>query len=808
MNNMFDVIMESAAQAAKASLLVSAHGKRVDELVKQWFKRIDEKEGDLDVLLSDLKGLISLLSSAEKSLAFNYTLGKLITKASDLVRSRPFSTGVMERLIYPVISQDDKSVVLVINPGSTSTKIAWFEGMEKHHEMEIHLAPELQDTVLTRTQMIREFIEKKGLSLDSLTGIACRGGFMSPVPSGTYQVSFEMVEDLAHPRIKHASNMAILIGKELAKLSCSEGDILITTSDPVVCDEMEVVERLTGFSKIKRDGSGAHYLNHKAIHRFLSSIMGKKPEEVNGITAHIGGGSSIARHKAGKVTSIVDAFAGIPSANRCGSLDLPRLLNGLSNGDITMKELNAVVFSRGGLLSLAGTNDFRALSSFTRQGATLEQVNKIQLIFDFYGRQIAKAVMQLCGDGVGVDFVAITGGLAYSPEIRSRLKESLGNQIPLIFVPGSMEHESLAANLMKAQKSNEYLKDYVRERDSLFARRREENRLMDQSIFKRPLLYRKHGSPITSLDEVIDSAIIKVKENFTPIVGIIGADNEDVILAAKRANQEGLFRIAKFRLIGDYSAISKLAYDYDLVIDNDNFTIDDHEDPVARGVELFDKGEVHILMKGSLHTDEILRGIFSYLKSSGKLKKGEVVSHCVVMDIPTRNKLTTISDAAVIPYPDKKMKMKIIKNAIRVAGYLNINKPKIAVISAVENVNKSVASSIEAKDIAEEYLDRTDIVLEGPLSFDVAMNHDIAVEKGYPGKIKGNADVLIMPDIDAGNILYKTLTTQSGAICAGIILAGDVPVILTSRGDTAQSKLASVSLSVVAYFKNRELQNK
>ncbi|MBU1238575.1 butyrate kinase [Myxococcota bacterium] len=804
MTELYTHLMETAAEAVKASRLMSAHGKRVEELIRKWIKSADEEKQSTQDMFSDLKGIIELLDSDHGFHGLNDVLGEALTRAIAMERGRKQSSGVMERLLDPVTLGTKKPVVLVINPGSTSTKVAWFEGLIKVDEFEIHLAADVEDTVLTRTDTIIDWIEERELPYKSLTGIACRGGFINAVPSGTYRVCTAMVEDLQHPRIVHASNMSILIGRHIAKYLKREGELLITTSDPVVCDELEVVERMSGYIKIKKDGTGVHYLNHKAVVQLIASVMGKNSLSLSCVTAHIGGGCSVARHKNGVVTSVVDAFSGIPSANRSGQLDIPRVLDALDTGEMTLKELKSVTFSRGGLLSLAGTNDFRALSAFVGQGATPEQIDKIQLIFEFYARQIARAVMGQMGDGQSVSFVALTGGLAHSTKITDKVIEILGDRVPVVVVPGSIEHESLAANLMKGIVRPEHIQDYVRARDGLNQTRREENRLLDLTVFQRPLLYRKHGSPIRTLDELIDSVIIKVKENFTPIIGIVGADNEEAILAAKRANQEGMYRIAKFRLIGDYSAISKIAYDYDLIIDNDNFIIDDHEDPVARGVELFASGEVHILMKGSMHTDEILRGIFKYLKGSGKLKKGELISHCVVMDIPMRNKLTIISDAAVNPYPDKDKKLKIIDNAIRVASYLNVNKPKIAVISAIENVNQSVASSMEADVIAHEFHGPEGVICEGPLSLDVAMDNKIALEKHYPGQIKGNADILIMPDIDAGNILYKTLTTQSGAVCAGIILAGDIPIILTSRGDSARSKLASISLSVAAYFKNKE----
>jgi butyrate kinase len=801
-------LINTLGEISKSENVLNLYEEKFVGFCEKYLKQLQENlisnPEDPDLLEEQILNLLPLIKSLitlTKKQELNDLLGSLFSYLIKLERKIPYSQKIVKRLLGKRVLDNvikDNPKVLVINPGSTSTKVALFEGISKTHESEVHLSPDALDGVEARGNSIIKWLEKINVKIDELTGIACRGGFIKPVPSGTYIISPQMVQDLENPRIKHASNLAILIGVKLSQMSSKK--LFLTTSDPVVTDEMELVERMTGFSKIKKDGSGAHYLNHKAVIKVIASILKEESSDLDGISAHIGGGSSIALHRDGKVPALIDAFSGIPSANRSGTLDIPRLLHALKHDVITMKELEAITFSRGGLLSLANTNDFRALSNFVHQGASEDQKEKINLIFDFYGRKISSSIMKLNSDGKPVQFVAITGGLAHSEEIITRIKHNLNNKFPIFLLPGSIEHESLAAGLLRGMYKPDTLKSYVKERDELHSLRHAENNLMDTVIFERNLLYRKENAPILSLDELIDVSCIKVKEKYAPTIGIIGADNEEAILAAKRANEKGVYRIAKFQLLGDYGAINKIAYDYDLIIDNDNYIIDDHEDPIERGVQLLEENKVQILMKGSYKTEKILRGVFKYLKKSGKLKKGELISHSVVMDIPIRNKLLIISDAAVNTYPDKNKKIQIIENALKIAKSLNVKKPKVAIISAIESVNKNIESSVEADEIAKVFKDRKDCIVEGPLSFDVAMDADIANEKKYPGEIKGSADILIMPDIDAGNVLYKTLTTQSGAICAGVILCGNMPMILTSRGDSARSKLASISLSVKLFF--------
>ncbi|MCK4235885.1 MAG: butyrate kinase, partial [Candidatus Krumholzibacteria bacterium] len=207
------------------------------------------------------------------------------------------------------------------------------------------------------------------------------------------------------------------------------------------------------------------------------------------------------------------------------------------------------------------------------------------------------------------------------------------------------------------------------------------------------------------------------------------------------------------------------------------------------------------LMKGGVKTDEIMRGALRYLKSSGRLEKGRSYSHVGFFQIPTYPKLLLVTDAALIPAPDPVMKKRILENALTVSGYLNIMKPRVAVISAVETINPNVESSILAGKLAEEYRDRTDCIVEGPLSLDVAIDPRSAREKEYNGQIRGNADILLMPDIEAGNVVYKTLTVSSGAYLAGAVVGAGIPIVLTSRGDSARSKLASICLACIIAMK-------
>jgi phosphate butyryltransferase len=801
--------LEAVAEIGKANVSLAAYERQLHSASEGWLGEIKSMlDADVDhAALSqtriDLASMIESMASYTGRRLSNQTFGRALSLLVQLDRQIDDGPTIMRRLLTRSIAdkaERDKKRMLIINPGTPSTRIAYFEGLSRVHNGEAYIQPDDDDTVDTRLAAIRKWLDERKIDMQSIDGIACRGGFPSPIPTGIYRVVPEMIHDLESPEFDHASNMGVFIGQRLAELTNRPGNVMLITRDTAGSDEVELVERMTGYVKIRRDGVGCHYLNHRAVWNALSSSLGRKMCDVDMVSAHLGGGISIALHRNGHVTSVMDALSDMPSANRSGMLNLARLIPAIMNNEMPLKELQRAMTTQGGLLSLTGTNNMTTLINFMRHSATPQQSRKIELVLDFFARRIASSMMHLLGDGRPVQLMAITGGLANVEELVTRITQNLNDLYPVAVLPGTLENESLVSGLLTGFYEPEQLRDYVVERENHRKLRSEEDRLMETSIFERKVLFKKQGAPITTLDEIIDAAWYTVEQNKAPTIAIVGAANEEAILAAKRANAEGQYRLAKFLLCGDFDKINKIAYDFDLVIDNDNYTVIDTEDPVSEALKAIEDGRAHIMMKGNIHTEDILRGTFRYLKANNKIDKGQVMSHVAVMDIPNRNKLLFFSDGAVNTYPDKDKRVSILENTLIVAHNLNITIPKVAVISAIENVNKSVESSIEAEYIAQHFANRDDCIVEGPLSFDVAMDQKIAEEKHYPGKVRGSADVLILPDIDAGNVLWKTLTTQSGASVAGVIMCGSMPLVLTSRGDSARSKLASLSLAVKLYF--------
>jgi phosphate acetyltransferase len=216
----------------------------------------------------------------------------------------------------------------------------------------------------------------------------------------------------------------------------------------------------------------------------------------------------------------------------------------------------------------------------------------------------------------------------------------------------------------------------------------------------------------------------------------------------------------------------------------------------ARAVELVHEGKVEVLMKGSLHTDEVLSAVLS--KSTG-IRTERRISHIFAMDIPTYEKGLLITDSAVNIAPDLMAKRDICQNAIDLAHTFDIERPKVAILSAVETINPNIGSTLDAAALCK-MADRGQIsggILDGPLAMDNAISLEAARVKGITSPVAGQADVVVAPNLEAGNILAKQLTFLAKADAAGIVLGARVPIILTSRADNVRTRRASAAAAIM-----------
>jgi phosphate acetyltransferase len=223
----------------------------------------------------------------------------------------------------------------------------------------------------------------------------------------------------------------------------------------------------------------------------------------------------------------------------------------------------------------------------------------------------------------------------------------------------------------------------------------------------------------------------------------------------------------------------------------------------AKAVELVRDGRAELLMKGSLHTDELLSAVVS--KETG-LRTERRISHVFIMDVPTYHKLLLVTDAAINIAPGLEDKADICQNAIDLCESLGLKNPKVAILAAVETVTSKMPATIDAAALCK-MADRGQIkkgVLEGPLAFDNAISKQAAETKGIRSAVAGEPDILLVPDLESGNMLAKQLTFLAGAESAGLVLGARVPIILTSRADSVRSRIASCAVAMLVANARRE----
>jgi phosphate acetyltransferase len=226
-------------------------------------------------------------------------------------------------------------------------------------------------------------------------------------------------------------------------------------------------------------------------------------------------------------------------------------------------------------------------------------------------------------------------------------------------------------------------------------------------------------------------------------------------------------------------------------------------DSAAKAVQLVREGKAELLMKGSLHTDELLGAVVA--RETG-LRTGRRISHVFVMDIPTYHKVLVVTDAAINIAPTLEDKVDICQNAIDFCKLLGVETPKVAILAAVETVNSKMPSTIDAAALCK-MADRGQIkngLLDGPLAFDNAISREAARVKEITSKVAGDPDILLVPDLEAGNMLAKQLSFLANADSAGLVLGAKVPIILTSRADSVRSRIASCAVATLTAHARRQ----
>ncbi len=294
---------------------------------------------------------------------------------------------------------------------------------------------------------------------------------------------------------------------------------------------------------------------------------------------------------------------------------------------------------------------------------------------------------------------------------------------------------------------------------------------------------------IQSLDTIVDVALKKGSRKLAVAV----AQDEDVLKAVCSAAEK---RLIIPILIGDKGKIMDASEKAG--IDASGFeVVQEHDNNVAcaKAVKLVKEGRADILMKGLVPTGQLVRAILD--KENGLLKGG-LLSHLAFFESPYYHKLLCITDAALNINPDFEEKVAIVRNAVSTLHRIGITNPLVAILAPLETVNPKMEATVHAAMLTQMYkrgqIDGCEI--DGPLALDNAVSSEAARHKGLASTVAGNADVLVAPDLNTGNVLYKSLNFLGGAVCAAIVAGAGAPVVLTSRADQDRSKFLSIALAV------------
>lgn len=291
-----------------------------------------------------------------------------------------------------------------------------------------------------------------------------------------------------------------------------------------------------------------------------------------------------------------------------------------------------------------------------------------------------------------------------------------------------------------------------------------------------------------------DAMLAEAQRRPALTVAVASAADTDVLIAVRDALALGLCRAI---LVGPSAETAAAAEQVGL--DLSSVEVVDAPSPKAAALEaacLCDAGRAQVLMKGNVATADFLKAVLS---PELKLKRAPLLSHLACLEVPSLGRLLFVTDGGMVPYPDLDQKIKILNNALDALHTLGWALPRVAVIGAVETVNPQMPPTVDAAVIAKmaERGQITGAVVDGPLAFDGAVSPESCRHKGICGPVAGEADLILVPTIEVGNVLAKSLTYCAGATMAGVVLGAAVPVVLVSRSDTPRAKLASLAMAML-----------
>jgi butyrate kinase len=357
--------------------------------------------------------------------------------------------------------QSDQHFILVLNPGSTSTKISLFTGEDetlsdvlRHAVGDLAGHTRIVDQTPFRRAAIDNFLSTNSIDVTSLAAVIGRGGLLHPVESGVYKVNNSMVADLSAGRYgEHASNLGAILAQAIAVAAGCPAFI----ADPVVVDEMDDIARVSGLPELPRR-SIFHALNQKSAAREAASRLGREYEDINAIVAHMGGGCSVGAHCRGRVVDVNNALDGEGpfSPERAGTLPAGQLIELALSGEYSLGELKKMLNGRGGLVAYCGTNDLEEVAERIRSGDA-----EAETVFRAMAYQISKEIAAHGATFAGsVDVIVLTGGMAYDEALVTEIRRRVGYLARVEVIPGEREMVALTRAALSVLSGRVTAKEY------------------------------------------------------------------------------------------------------------------------------------------------------------------------------------------------------------------------------------------------------------------------------------------------------------------------------------------------------------
>ena len=654
-----------------------------------------------------------------------------------------------------------ENLILVVNLGGASSKLALYSGHQALAESSIPLSDSEAGLPLAQQRSLRllhlqRFLSEHDTAPASLAAVAARGGMMKPLSRrGVIIVDAQMLADLESARFgEHPSNLSALIATDLLASAGLQQAVYVV--DPVSVDTLCDAARLSGVPDVQRRGRH-HTLNVQHAAASAAEELDRPLHELQLVVAHFGSGVSICAMRNGRVIDVNDAQLGEGpfSVSRAGSLPIEGLLQ-LVEHEPDLQRLRHRLARQSGMLAYTGTGDFREIMQRLENGDAGAMRGYEAMLF-----QSAKYIAAYAGSLASRPHaVVLTGALMHSDRFRTELTARVDWLAPVLCYPGEQELAALAGGVAGVLEGSE----------TAFA-------------------YGEIPTPAEAPPHGFDELIIRAVD--CPALGFVvaGAEHPEIPETIRFCHGHG-FR--GFVLVGNAERIRKQLQEAG--VDPGTLTVVDSASPVEDAVLEVQARPGSVLVKGACDTVALLRAVLGSLPREAR----PFLSHVAVIEDAISGRLLGITDGGLNLDPDLATKQGMLTNAIAMFRALGVRRPHVMFAAGMEDKGQQVPAITDAREIVRLHREAgrwPDAVVDGPYGMDVALSATNAMRKGIRSPVAGRADIVVTPDLESCNISVKLAVIYTGRPWGGLVVGGPYPVVLGSRADDVHNRVCSIALA-------------